>query len=151
MTGGIFDTGVLSAAEAANLEASLAEGAIVFAKRAIDFNAANNDNAIPIALPTGFTRYRILNALLNGASVSITTATCGLFTAPAGAGTAIVANATAITVSSAAEITNNNMQNLTVANGNTMSINAAILYFRTVTAQGVPATGNLTLIIQPLS
>ena len=61
----------------------------------VNFNGANTDTPIAIALPTGFTRYQVVGCIISGASHTLVTATAGLFTAPGGTGTAIV-NATPI-------------------------------------------------------
>ena len=116
----------------------------------VNFNAANSDNAIPITLPTGFTRYRVSNPTISHASQTLTTATCGIFTATGGGGTAVVAGGSAITVSTAAESTVNNHQVLGVANSGLISFNVATLYFRVQTAQGAAATADVSVQINPL-
>jgi hypothetical protein len=115
----------------------------------INFNSANSDNAIAIPLPAGFTRYRIERVTISGASHSLTTATCGLFTAINAGGVAAVAGASAISVGATADATANNMQSLTLASGTT-SFAAATLYFRVQTAEGAAATGDVAILYQPL-
>jgi hypothetical protein len=115
----------------------------------INFNSANSDNAIAIPLPTGFTRYRVQQVVISGASHSLTTATCGLFTAASGGGVAVVASASAITVSATADATANNLQSLAAASSTT-SFRAGTLYFRVQTAEGAAATGDVTIFYQPL-
>lgn len=121
------------------------------ARAAVNFNAGNADTAIPIVLPTGFTRYRVVACAISGASGTLTTATAGLFTAAAGGGVAVVTAASAITVSTAADNANNNMQGLTVNNTATQSYTAGTLYFRVATAQGAAATGVVTITFIPVS
>lgn len=116
----------------------------------INFNAANTDTPININLPAGFTRYRIEQILLSGASASLSTATCGVFTAAAAGGTQVVGTGTAITVTSSSADTNNNMQSFTIIDQNTLAWNDPTLYFRVQTAQGSPATGNVSIGYQPL-
>jgi hypothetical protein len=116
----------------------------------INFNAANTDNAIIIPLPPGFSTYLVSALYLSDASGTLTTATCGLFTATGAGGTAIVTTGTAITVSTASANTNNNTQSFTINNAGTQSYNAATLYFRVQTAEGSAQTGNVTLFIIPL-
>lgn len=135
----------------AGIQALVKQTTISVVLSSVNFNSANTDNAITIALPTGFTRWRPSSLFISGASASITTATAGLFTAAAGAGTAIVTGASAITVSTASESTTNNMQGFTIANSNTISYTEATIYFRVATAQGSPATGNVTFTYQPVS
>ena len=144
-------TGSVSVAQMGS--STYAVGSVAIFSLAVNFNAANTDNAIAITLPTGFTRYIVSAVRISGASASITTATCGLFTAAAAAGTAIVTSASAITVSTATEGTNNNSQALTVNNSNTQSYllsSVPSLYFRTQTAQGSAATANVQIIVAML-
>ncbi len=116
----------------------------------VNFNAANTDTAITITLPTGYTRYHVQAVRLSNASGTLTTATAGLFTSAAGAGVAIVTGATAITVSTAAEDTLNNSMGFTVNNSATQSYTDTTLFFRVATAQGVAATGTVSIFIVPL-
>lgn len=121
------------------------------ATASVNFNSANTDNAIAITLPSGFTRYKVDQAVISGASGTLTTATCGLFTATAAGGTAIVTSATAITVATASEGTNNNTQSLTVNNAGTQSYTTTPLQFRVQTPQGVAATATVTIFYRPVS
>jgi hypothetical protein len=116
----------------------------------INFNSTNTDFPIAINLPAGYTRYRIENILISGASASLSTATCGVFTQAAGAGTPVVTSASAITVTQSANDTNNNMQSLTISDQNTMSLIDTTLFFRVQGAQGSPATGTVTVFYQPI-
>lgn len=121
-----------------------------YAAVGVNFNAGNTDTAIPITLPSGFTRYRVVGVVIDGASQTLTTATCGLFTAAGAGGVAIVASGSAITVSTASENTNNNQMVLALVNSNTTSFNAATLYFRVQTPQGAAATANVVVQVQAL-
>lgn len=144
-------TGSVSVAQMGNTTYAVGNVAIVSAS--INFNSANTDNAIALSLPTGFTRFLVSAVRISGASASITTATCGLFTATGAGGTAIVTSASAITVNTASEGTNNNSQALTVNNANTQSYllsSVPSLYFRVQTAQGSAATANVQIIIAML-
>ena len=110
--------------------------------------AAAGDNAITIELPSGYTRYRILGLMINGASANISAATFGLFTASGGGGTAIIAAGEAITVATASENTANNLQVVAPATANTIAWNDTSIFFRVgSTAAG---TGNVTISYQPL-
>jgi diacylglycerol kinase family enzyme len=117
----------------------------------VNFNAANADNAIAINLPTGFTRWKVDSVIISGASGTLTTATCGLFTAAAAGGVGIVPTGTAITVSNNTADTNNNMQALALFSAAaTTAISETTVYFRTQTAEGAAATGNVSIILTPL-
>ena len=125
-------------------------GTFISAVQNINFNSTNTDNAIPINLPAGFTRYRIESILLSGASASLSTATCGVFTATGAGGTAVVTSATAITVTQTAGDTVNNMQSFTINNQNTVAWIDTVLYFRVQTPQGSSATGTVSIRYTPL-
>ena len=116
---------------------------------AVNFNSANTDNAATIVLPTGYTRYRLQNVAISGASASITTATIGVFTDAAAGGTTMAANQ-AITVSTASENTNNNGMTLTLTNNATTNFNDTAIFVRIGTAQGSAATANVTISYFPL-
>ncbi len=117
---------------------------------AVNFNLANFDNQILINLPAGYTRWRLQNVLLSGASGTLTTATCGLFTAPGGTGVQIVTSGTAIALSSNLADTNNNAQLLASNNPNTLFYSDTVIYFRLQNPQGNAATANVTVTYEPL-
>ena len=117
--------------------------------RTVNFNSVA-DTTIPIVLPTSETRYRVTDVTISGASGTLTTATFGLFTAAAGGGVALIAGATAITVNTASANTNNNMQVVQPANPNTQSFNVANLFFRVTNPQGVAATADVSITIEPM-
>lgn len=124
-------------------------GKFVSTLQNVNFNAANTDNAIPIRLPLGYTRYRIEQILISGASTSISSATCGVFTGTGATGITIVAN-TAVTITQTGSDVANNMQSLTPSNQNTAAYSDSILYFRTITAEGSTATASVSIFYQPL-
>ena len=125
-------------------------GLFSYTKQQINFNSTNTDNPLLINLPAGYTRYRVSMIVISNASQTLTTATCGVFTQSGALGTAIVTTGSAITVSQSAADTINNMQLLSVNNQNTMSLVDTTLYFRVQIAQGVAATGTVTIFYQPL-
>lgn len=116
----------------------------------VNFNSANTDNQILINLPVGFTRWRCEKILISGASGTLTTATCSVYTQPATGGFAIVTSATSITVTTGAVDTNNNLQSLAINDQNTQAFSDTAIYFRINGAQGNAATGNITVIYAPL-
>lgn len=132
-----------TAAEQARLAISILESCIT----GVNFNSANTDNAIPFTMPTGFTRMMPFRFTIQNASHSLTTATLGIFSATAAGGVAIVAAGTAIALSAATDATLNNAQ--TVGPINNATFLAASLatpntvYFRTGTAEGAAATGDV--------
>lgn len=128
-------------------------GSFGIAVSGVDFNDDNSDTAIPITLPTGFTRYHVGAVRIYNATGTLTTATFGVFTATGAGGTAVVTSATACTVSTASADTNNNSQIASANNGNTLAYSVAsvpTLYFRVQTAQGAARTASVMVIIVPL-
>jgi hypothetical protein len=117
---------------------------------AVNFNQISFDNQILINLPAGFTRWRCDRVLISGASGSLTTATAGLFAGTAGTGVQIVASGSTITVTSGAADTNHNMQSMTIANQDTLCYSDTAIYWRNQVAQGVAATGNISVYYEPL-
>lgn len=116
----------------------------------INFNSTNTDNPIPINLPAGYTKYRIHQIIISGATASLSAATCGVFTQEAAAGLQVVATGTAITVTQTGGDTNNNMQALVIVDQNTLALTDTTLFFRVQNPQGSPALGNVTVFYQPL-
>lgn len=116
----------------------------------VNFNATNQDYPVTVNLPAGYTRWRAANIFVSGASGTLTTATCGVFTQAGASGVPIVTSGTALTINTNLSDTNNNFQSFTVNNQNTLSYNDTTVYFRVQNPQGVAATANFTLIFQPL-
>ena len=126
-------------------------GRLFFTKN-INFNATG-DNTIPLGLPPGFTRYRVISLMISNATHTLTTATAGLFTAASGGGVAIVTDASSITVANTTDATNNNSQSMTINNSGTKTytlVGQPNLYFRIGTGEGATATGDVTVQIEPL-
>jgi major tropism determinant Mtd-like protein len=115
----------------------------------VNFNSVA-DNAITIPLPPGFSTYLVAACYIVDASQTLTTATCGLFSATGAGGTPIITSGSSITVNTASANTNNNSQSLTINDAGTRSYNYATLYFRVQNAQGSAATANVLLVITPL-
>jgi hypothetical protein len=139
--GVVQDSGVT----APNLNSEFTAGLI-----AVNFNATNQDNAIDINLPSGYTRWRCNRILISGASGTLTTATCGVFTQTSAGGVAIVSSGTAITVNTSLIDTINNMMALLVNNGGTLAYSDTVIYFRVQNPQGVAATANVSVYYEPL-
>jgi hypothetical protein len=126
-------------------------GSQSFKATAVNFNSANTDTAITVPLASGVTRYLIQGIRITNASASITTATVGMFSAPAAAGTVIVTGGSAVTVSTAAANTANNTQALATAiSSATTALDYTTLYFRIGTAQGSAATADVMITIIPI-
>jgi hypothetical protein len=134
----------------AGVQFNNAYGKFVSTVQNVNFNAGNTDTVIPINLPLGYTRYRVEQIFISGASASIATATCGVFTAAGAGGVSIVTAGTAITVNQTGSDVPNNMQSLPVNNSLTQYFIDGVLYFRVGTAQGAPATASVSVYYQPL-
>jgi hypothetical protein len=115
----------------------------------INFNAANTDNAVTIALASGVSGYRLNAIYIANASGSLTTATVGVFTATGGGGTAIVTGGTAVTVA-AAPGGSNSIQSLALTAATTTEYTFTTLYFHIGTAEGAAATASAVFYIQPM-
>jgi hypothetical protein len=107
------------------------------------------DQAIALTLPPGFTRWRLEAIYVNNASISLTTAAGGIYTAAAKAGTAVVA-ATQVytTLTAPGDNAAGSALALTLyANAATTEFNAtqtsAGLFFSLTTAQGAAATADI--------
>lgn len=121
-----------------NLGKILPRYGILGSKTSIDANAANNDNAITIE----GARYRIDKIMVDNASLNLTTATVGVFTAPAAGGTTLAADQalTALTASS-------KFDDLSLGGSvATDCFTSATVYARTGTAQGSASTFDLYIL-----
>lgn len=113
--------------------------------------AAGTDQAITITLPVGTANYRIQQVFISNPSISLTTATAGIFTATGGGGTAVVTGGSALSgLTTNTPGASGSLALLTVNNVSSAFYNAATLYFRVGTGQGT-ATLDLTIDIQPLN
>lgn len=134
----------------AQVRAIVAPARIYMVATGVDFNSANSDTSIAIALPSGVANYSVSAVRICNASASLSTATFGLFSAAAGAGTAVIAGGQAITVTTASVNSNNSMMASAPGTANTQAYNFSNLFFRVGTAQGSPATGDVVIEVQPL-
>lgn len=118
----------------------------------VNFNSANTDTAISINLPGGLTRWRMhAIQITNASAVPLTTATFGVFTAPAAGGTTIVTAGTAANVTSTAANTAGNGQSVAVTVlGLSTWMTASTVYFRVGTPQGSAATADVTIEYFPI-
>ena len=96
----------------------------------VNVNATGDQAVIAI---NNSTNYSVSNVVFTNASISLTTAAAGLFTAPSAAGTAIVANAALSALTGSTVVSQR-----TVASTATQS--AQNLYLHVGTAQGAAAT-----------
>ena len=94
---------------------------------------ATGDTALPVIAST---TYSVSNVIITNASINVTTALAGLFTAVGAGGTAIVANAILSALTGSTVVSQR-----TVAS--TAAATAQNLYFNVGTAQGAAATGDV--------
>ena len=110
-----------------------------------NMNSANTDIAIPLLLIPGC-NFIVSSVSVNNASVSLTTATFGVFSAITGGGVAVV---TAGAVLSGLTAATSNLNATLAATATTTVFNqttqANTMYFRVGTAQGAAATADLYL------
>lgn len=100
--------------------------------QSVNLNAAG-DTVLPI-LDTG--RYSVSNVVITNASISLTTATAGVFTAPSGGGTAIVADAALSALTSSSVVSQRTVASTAAQTGQN-------LYFAVGTPQGAAATADV--------
>lgn len=127
---------------------NFAVGQIAFSA-VVDFSVAG-DNAIPITLPAGFTKYIIAAFRVAGASADISAATLGLYSAAAAGGVNIITTAS-VTINTASDATNSNAQALTVLNTATESYSAPILYARVGSTAAAGRTAKVTVVVVPVA
>lgn len=129
-------TGASTAAAArSNLGSLLPRYGLLGSLSNVDLNSAGSDNAVSIES----TRYIVDKVIVEGASVSLTTATAGVFTSTGGGGTTVAADQALSALTSATK-----WKALTLAaTPGTDVLTATSLQFRCGTAQGITATGNV--------
>ena len=103
----------------------------------VNVNQTNTDIPITLLLLPG-AQFVVRGLQLNNASISLSSATAGLFTAAAGGGTTLVTNAALSALTSAT--VNLDMTLATQAVVLNQATQANLLYFRVGTAQGAAAT-----------
>ena len=109
----------------------------------VDCNSANNDNAITITA----TRYIIRRIIIDNGSISLTTATAGVFTAAAAGGTTVATDQALSALTATTK-----WKDITLAAiAGTDVFTSGTLYFRTGTAQGAAATCNVYVEGEDLS
>lgn len=107
---------------------------LLASKTAVDLNSATSDNAVTVEA----TRYRIDKVTFDNASINLTTATAGVFSAAGGGGTTIAADQALSALTAATKF-----DDLTLGAGvGTDVLTAGTLYIRCGTAQGAAATAD---------
>ena len=91
---------------------------------------ATGDTVLPII---NSTTYSVSNVVMTNASVSLTTAAAGVFTAPAAGGTAIVANAALSALTGSTVVSQRTVASTAAQSGQNLYVNVG-------TAQGAAAT-----------
>lgn len=132
-----------AAAMRSTLGSILPRYGILGSATAVDMNSANNDNAIVIES----SRYIIDAVIVENASISLTTATAGLFTAVAAGGTTIAADQALSALTASTKFKDLTLQ----AVATTDVVTTGTIYFRTGAAQGAPATANVWILGRTLS
>lgn len=103
----------------------------------VNLNAANNDNAITLLS----SRYRIDKITVENASISLTTATAGLFTGAGGGGTTLAADQALAALTASTKFLDLTPAGVLA----TDVITSGTIYFRTGTAQGAAATADVKI------
>jgi hypothetical protein len=103
----------------------------------VDCNSATTDNSITM----GSARYIIDKVTVDNASISLTTATAGVFTAVGGGGTTIAADQALSALTASTKFDDLTLQAIT----GTDVFTSGTLYFRIGTAQGAAATADVRI------
>jgi hypothetical protein len=108
------------------------------------------DQAIPISVPSS--TYMLDSIVISNASVSLSTAAGGFYTAASKGGTTLVANTQAYsTLTAAAVNAAGSSMSATLGTGATTSaLNASPIYFSLTTGQGAAATADIRVYCRPL-
>lgn len=101
--------------------------------KGINLNALGDQAIMPVINATA---YSVFQVILTNASISLTTALAGLFTAPSAGGTGIVANAALSGATGPTVVSQRTVASTAVQT-------AQNLYLNVGTAQGAPATGDV--------
>ena len=104
---------------------------------AVDLNVPASDNAMTIAA----TRYIIRRIVVENASVNLTLATAGVFTAAGGGGTTLAVDQVLSALTASSKFLDMTLAAVVGTDART----EGTIYFRVGTAQGVPATANVWL------
>ena len=96
----------------------------------VNVNATGDTANLKIA---NASNWSVSNVVFTNASISLTTAAAGLFTAPSGGGTAIVANAALSALTSSTVVSQRTVASTAIQTGDNLYINVG-------TAQGAAAT-----------
>lgn len=126
--------------------------AVVQCGQAFSVNVnATGDTVVPISVPSlinGGGSYYIDKIILANASVSLTTAQAGFFTAASAGGVAIVSNGALSTLTAAALNAAGSAYAPPIA-ATTEALNLSQIYFNVGTAQGAAATMDLRVYCRP--
>lgn len=143
---GVGGTGQVTAAAAAR--ALTARVRLLGLALGVNLNAANNTD---VQIPIAATKYIVTSVLATNASISLTTAKVGLFTAAGAGGTAIVSAATVLTALTAATKFANLALNAGGGGPQTDTQSASPLFLNLSTQQGAAATADFYVFGQDLS
>lgn len=113
-----------------------------------DMNSTN-DQAIPISVPS--LTYMLDSITIANASISLTTAQGGFYTAASKGGTAVVANTQAYSTLTAAALdaSGSAMTATLAAAGANNALDIQTLYFSLTTGQGAAATADIRIYCRP--
>ena len=123
-------------------------GRLMVGAKAVSANAIA-DTTLALALPPGFTRYRLERVTVLGASISLTAAQAALYTAASAGGIALCSPQALSGLTNATASTAGNAIDLTLAFAAPVFHTAMPIYFRITTAQGAAATVDVVVLIQP--
>jgi len=142
-----------TALPAATIQAMALSNQIFLPSVSVDFNSADTDFALPVTLPTGYTKYLVNGFRIFNASGTLTTSRFGIFDATGGGGNVLVAAGSAPTITTTTDGATNNAMGFASLTANTASralTGYPNIYFRVSTPQGSAATASVTMLIVAL-
>jgi hypothetical protein len=132
------------------LNAALGAAQLNLAMPGVNVNALG-DTVLTVPLPSGIGKYLVVGVWALNASISLTAARAGLYTAAAQGGIAIIPQTALAALTAAAVGAAGSAMLLTPATANTAFHTANPLYLNIGTVQGAAATADFVLSIRPMA
>jgi len=126
-------------------------GRISILVRGVNFNSATGDTIVPMVLPQGVSRYRILEAIVGNPTQIPAAAQLGLYTGALQTGTIIAADQPLTGITTAAPNASGNAMALSLNNPTGMTLNAASLYLNIGALNGSALVADVQIVIAPFS
>jgi len=126
-------------------------GRISMLAKGIDFNAATGDTVVPVVLPQGVSRYRVLEVLVANATQVPAAAQLGLYTGALQTGAVIASDQSLDGITTTDPNSSGNAMTLTLNNPSGTILDAASLYLNIGTLNGSALVADVQIVISPFS